>query len=210
MRQIIAIAVALIVAVVLYRIVFHRHHHASLAEAKAGGEPSGAVSELFSLQSGAALRLQERVNSQSPKASQFENLEMPAVRRPALESPGDDEALLGAKRQMAGAEFAAKNYSAAESIYREILPRTFRKPLETYHIFACLLLEGRRTEAENLLSRIPSPPNDNSPAWYYASATRLFVEGKPDQAREWIAKARAEYPKLCPYYDPTLRQLGFE
>jgi len=112
------------------------------------------------------------------------------------------------KQQFAETELRMKDYAGAEAHYREILGSTNRKPLASYQIFVCMVLEGRRAEAEQFITGATKARK--TPAFLYAEGTVLFLDGRAEEAREKFTAARAAYPTLTPYYDSTLRAVGCE
>jgi len=114
-----------------------------------------------------------------------------------------------ARNNLAEIEFNAKHYAEAERLYREVLPNTPRKALVGYRIYTCLLLLKRDGEAAEMFGQFPQPPSGNSPAWYYAVATKAFLDGDAGKANEYLSQARMYYPDMATLYDPTLRQLGY-
>ena len=111
------------------------------------------------------------------------------------------------KTNLAETEFSLKHFTEAEQGYREILVSTPRKPLAVYHIFTCMLLQGSREEADCYIAGIPQL--ENSPALFYAEATRAFLDGEASKAQEKLNIARSLFPDLCPFYDQTLQKLGY-
>lgn len=111
------------------------------------------------------------------------------------------------KSRLAEAEFDSRNYAEAEQCYRQIIHSTPRKPLAAYQIFTCMLMQGRRDEANLYITGIPQI--ENTPALHYAKATVAFLDGDADKARENLEIARSRFPRICPLYDPTLRKLGY-
>jgi len=116
---------------------------------------------------------------------------------------------VAARNNLAEIEFSTKRYAEAEQLYRALLPQTPRKALTAYHIYLCLLLQHRDTEAKELFALIPSPPSTSSPAWFYAQAGRAFIEGNKAEGQQYLENGRLYYPELSKLYEPSLKQLGF-
>ncbi len=112
------------------------------------------------------------------------------------------------RHRLAESEFRSKNYAEAERIYRELLPDTRRKPLVNFQIFACLVGQGRKTEA--VLYVKSHPELAKTPFASYAKTVVLFLDGQPEDARQSWALARAGFPTVAGFYDPIVRALGFE
>ncbi len=166
----------------------------------------------------AALKNIEELRTLAPNDASVENLAGTAY---AMQKKYDDarsafkKALeidpnsVAAKNNLAEIEFSAKRYAEAETLYRDLLPKTPRRALTAYHIYLCLLMQDRDKEAEAYLTLFPAPPSATSPAWYFAKAGYAFNEGKKRDAERYLADARRYYPELAPLYEPSLKQLGY-
>lgn len=111
--------------------------------------------------------------------------------------------------QMADIEFRAGNYEEAEKLYRVLFPKSDTKPFMGYRIYVCCLLREEREKADDLLPRLARIGGE-TPAWLYAKATRAYRDGRPEEAAELLAEARALYGDKCVEYNGTLRLLGYQ
>lgn len=129
-----------------------------------------------------------------------------AVRQSHVE-PADIEQL----QNEADREFRAGNFAVAEGLFQKLLPNPRFRALTGFHIFLCLLMQGKNAEAEVMLAKFP-PENQiaKNPSGFYARAALAIKQGRPDDARRNIDSAHAQFPVLSPLYDQALQSLSPE
>jgi len=110
--------------------------------------------------------------------------------------------------QMAEIEFRAGNYADAEKLYRKLFPTSTTKGFMGYRIFVCALVRDDRAQVDDLLPRL-TRVGAKTPAHLYAKATLAYKDGKPEEAAQYLAEAKAQFGDECAEYDGTLRLLGY-
>jgi Tfp pilus assembly protein PilF len=110
--------------------------------------------------------------------------------------------------QMADIEFRAGNYLEAEQIYRKLFPKSATQPFMGFRIYVCALQRENLAQAADLLPRL-GRIGGKTPAPLYAQAALAFKEGRPTEAAEILADAKARFGNQCTTYDDTLRLIGY-
>jgi hypothetical protein len=160
----------------------------------------------------------ERLRTLTPDNPRVENLagvalslkkDYPAAREIFARLLERDPSNLAAMNNLAEIEFTLKHYDEAARLYRRTLPGTPQKGVTGYRLYTCLLILDRHQEADFVFAKFPVPPSGRSPAWFYAQATRAFLDGKDAEARDFITRAHEYAPSGCSLYDGVLRQLGY-
>ena len=110
---------------------------------------------------------------------------------------------------MADIDFRAGRFTEAEKVYRRIFLTTADRGYIGYRIYVCSLMRDQHGQAEDLRGRLVRV-GAGTPAWDYATATQAFREGRNEEARKILAKARDTFGEKCTEYDAVLRAAGFE
>lgn len=131
-----------------------------------------------------------------------------ATARNALrdQPPGPDD--IATLQQEAETAFRSGDYATAEKLFRRLLPKVRLKALAGFHIYLCLLQQGKSAELEVLSGKIPSKAVAKNPLPLYAKAASALKAGRPAEAGEQIASARRQFPDISPFYDKALREAG--
>jgi tetratricopeptide (TPR) repeat protein len=81
--------------------------------------------------------------------------------------------------------------------------------LINFKIFICHL-QLKRTADADVLKATFDQFDQNSPAYYYATAVEFFVKGDKEQAQEWLDSAKRIYPReMNEVYNDSLVELGW-
>jgi len=102
------------------------------------------------------------------------------------------------------------DFSRAEVLYGKILPHSRFMALTGFHLFLCLLQQGKIEEAELLASKVPQASVSRNPVRFYVSAAYAIKSGQPAAAAESIASAHSLFPEISVFYDTALREAGME
>lgn len=119
-------------------------------------------------------------------------------------APDDFSAL----ESQADEAFRKGDFSGAEVLYRKILPHSRRMFLTGFHLFLCLLQQGKFEEAELLASKAPQESVPKNPVRFYVSAAYAIKSGDLTAAAESISRAHALFPEASIFYDKALREAG--
>jgi Flp pilus assembly protein TadD len=88
----------------------------------------------------------------------------------------------------------AKSRDRFEALFAEAPGGEQSQPAQLikFKIFMTLLLEGKSTEAQQLMDQFKF--TGETPALYYAQAAWEFKNGRAEQGKDWVASARKIYP----------------
>jgi len=153
-------------------------------------------------------------------------LQPPAIPVPASDEPGALGLGVAAKtgllqEALAPDDFSALelqaeealrkgDFSGAEVLYRKILPHSRFMALTGFHLFLCLLQQGKFEEAELLASKVPQDSVSRNPVRFYVSAAYAIKSGHLTAASESISSAHSLFPDISVFYDKALREAGME
>lgn len=100
--------------------------------------------------------------------------------------------------------FRAGRFADAEARYRESLPAARFPALTGFHVFLCLLKQGKVAEAKALAGKFPEPSSIRNPSGAFVHAAIALAESRPDDARLDIDSARRRFPMISPFYEKAL------
>lgn len=105
---------------------------------------------------------------------------------------------------LAEVEFSLGRYADAEPRYRRILAAEPADKLVLFRLYLCARLQ-QKNEAETYLH---SPlVGRQSIAYYYLNAADALLDGRPEEARHLMEKARLLFPGKTRVYEKTLERL---
>jgi tetratricopeptide (TPR) repeat protein len=112
-----------------------------------------------------------------------------------------------AQFNLAELDFMVGRYKEAELRFASMALRRPDDEFITFRLFLCALFLEDRTHQEAYLQKLS--PTGKTPAWFYASAARLYLEQKRVEARRLLDRAAAFYPDNTGFFDATFNKLGF-
>jgi len=128
--------------------------------------------------------------------------------RNALNQPASVPEATAILQQQADEAFRSGNFASAEKLYRQIFPKARLKALTGFHIFLCLLQQGKSAELKMMMEKIPSASIAKNPLCFYARAAVDLKAGRPEEAVAPLAAARSQFPEISLFYDEALREAG--
>lgn len=128
--------------------------------------------------------------------------------RNALGQPASVPEAIAILQQQADDAFRNGNFASAENLYRQILPKARLKALTGFHIFLCLLQQGKSAELKLMMDKIPPASTAKNPLGFYARAALDLKAGRPEEAAAPLAAARSQFPEISLFYDQALREAG--
>lgn len=133
----------------------------------------------------------------------------------ALElSKGMDFEMFHPKFNLAELDFVEKKFDDARVNFTKLLtdPGKPAKDSDTLIKFKVMICDVMQKKLDSIDKQIASFDqfDENSPAYYYAQATKLFGKDDKEGASEWLDSARKIYPKeLNEVYDDSLVEMGW-
>jgi len=128
--------------------------------------------------------------------------------RNALSQPASVPETIALLQQEADDAFRGGNFASAENLYRQILPKARLKALTGFHIFLCMLQQGKSAELKLMMEKIPPSSIAKNPLGFYARAALDLKAGRPEEAAAPLAAARSQFPEISLFYDEALREAG--
>ncbi len=107
---------------------------------------------------------------------------------------------------MAENEFVTGHYKEAEVQYRRILAEQPKNLRAIFRLYLCARLQQEPGDAARYFDL--AAPSANSLEWFYIRAADALFEGRTEEGRGYLDKARALFGDKTAPYDKTLVRLG--
>ena len=121
-------------------------------------------------------------------------------------APRADE--VASLEKLADEKFRARDFAGAEILYRQFMPQARLKALAGFHIYLCLLQQGKSAELKIIEDKISFSSMPKNPFTYYSCAAVALKEGRSQDAKALIDSARAQFPDMSVFYDNALWESG--
>jgi tetratricopeptide (TPR) repeat protein len=137
-------------------------------------------------------------------------IQLGAPAKPALREEILTPDKVSALQLQAEEAFRAGDFATAEALYQKLLPQAKHKAFTGFHLFLCLLQQGKSQEARLLANQATPRTVPKNPVTFYMAAAMAMKAGQPAQAAESISRAHELFPDRSLFYDKALREAGLE
>jgi len=137
-------------------------------------------------------------------------IQLGAAAKPALREEDLAPDKVSALQLQAEEAFRKGDFATAEVLYQKLFPQAEHRAFTGFHIFLCLLQQGKSQEAQVFANRATPRTVPKNPVTFYMAAAMAMKSGQPAEAAESISRAHALFPDMSLFYDKALREAGLE
>jgi hypothetical protein len=137
-------------------------------------------------------------------------IQLGAPAKPALREENLAPDKVSALQLQAEEAFRKGDFATAEALYQKLFPQAKHKAFTGFHLFLCLIQQGKFQEAQLLANQATPRTVPKNPVTFYMAAALAMKSGQPAQAAESISRAHELFPNMSVFYDKALREAGLE